>query len=484
MSYRSHRAPRHFRYHHRSVADDDPLIPPIGTISQVERMFRVNWVSSIVRSPSGIPLLPAEFVARQGRSVRLVDVREGPELVGALGHIPGADWVPRDRVMSLRQRLPRDAPVILISRGGERAGGFAQALEGEGMRLIGSLEGGMVAWKNLGFSTSRDPAILERPDRLRTIEPIAPNDQELTVDRIERHVGDPSSVRFLKLAALLLHGRLSCVDGRDESGVVGTLGGDAGEFLLLLAAIEKACNKRFTQPEVRALFARRLDAMGRFYIHTDVSSANASIVSMRSDPRLDAPLSRISETMEWRSFMQNPPPELREIVLEHLVQPAHLGCGHVRMMWQNSESYGVRAELIRMFLHTFLTARWNGAVEAEFVPLAGGHAERAVLQVHVAGELQPFTPIPLVSPSCEGTQMFVVHPQVVAFLRGQLISFALQQRALVPQVSVATLRATVDELAAAQTTATLAVLAKGLPIFDVTHAPGVWEVREGGRVPG
>lgn len=466
------------------MADDDPLIPPIGTISQAERMFRVNWVAATVRSPSGIPLLPAEFVARQGRSVRLVDVREPHELTGPLGHIPGIDWVPRDRAMSLHGRLHRDAPVILISRGGERAGDLAKALEDAGMRLVGSLEGGMVSWKNLGFSTTRDPEILERPDRLRAIEPVAPNENELTVARIERHVGDPSSVRFLKLAALLLHGRLSCVDGRDESGVVGTLGGDAGEFLLLLGAIERACGKRFTQAEVRGLFMRRLDAMGRFYIHTDVNSANNFIASMRADRRLDAALEGISESLHWRAFLQEPPAAVRDIVLEHMLQPAHLGCGHVRMMWQNSERYGVREELTRMFLHTFLTARWNGAVEAEFVPLAGGHAERAVLQVHVAGELQPFTPIPLVSPSCDGTQMFVCHPQVVAFLRRQLVAFALQQKALVPKVSVDTLTATLDEMAGEQAAATLGVLAKGLPIFDVVHAPGVWQVREGGRVAG
>jgi hypothetical protein len=46
------------------------------------------------------------------------------------------------------------------------------------------------------------------------------------------------------------------------------------------------------------------------------------------------------------------------------------------------------------------------------------------------------------------------------------------------------LRAVVDELAGEQANATLGVLAKGLPIFDVVHAPGVWEVRDGGRVPG
>jgi hypothetical protein len=79
--------------------------------------------------------------------------------------------------------------------------------------------------------------------------------------------------------------------------------------------------------------------------------------------------------------------------------------------------------------------------------------------------------------------MFVCHPQVVAFLRRQLVAFALQQRALVPAIGLETLTATLDEMAGAQAAATLGVLAKGLPIFDVTHAPGVWEVREGGRVP-
>ena len=80
--------------------------------------------------------------------------------------------------------------------------------------------------------------------------------------------------------------------------------------------------------------------------------------------------------------------------------------------------------------------------------------------------------------------MFVCHPQVVGFLRRQLVSFALQQRALVPIVSAEALTATLDELAGAQTAATLGVLAKGLPIFDVVYSPGAWEVRDGGRVPG
>lgn len=464
------------------MADDDPLIPPIGAIPQAERLFRVNWVSGIVRSPSGIPMLPAEFVSRLGRAVRLVDLRTPDELVGPLGHIPGSDWVPLERADSLAQRMHRDAPLVLVSRGGERAGAVAKRLEEAGMRMVASLEGGIVSWKNLGFTTSRSATILDRRDVLHEAEQPLPPDAELDVEAIERHVGDPQSVRFLKLAALTLHGRVSCVDGRDDSGVVGTLGGDAGEFLLLLAAIERVAGKIFTAAEVKALFARRLDALGRFYIHTDIGSANKLIQSMRSDPRLDDVLASINETVEWRAFMTSPPAKVRDIVLEHLARPEHLGCGHVRLMWTHPETYGIRPELVTTFVRTFMQARWDGAVDAEFVPLPGGHAERAVLRVFIEGELHPFTPIPLVSPSYRGLQMFVCHPQVVSYLRRQLVAFAQQYPALVPRVSADALIDEIERLAEAQMAASLGALANGLPIFDVRHSPGIWEVEQAGVV--
>jgi hypothetical protein len=163
---------------------------------------------------------------------------------------------------------------------------------------------------------------------------------------------------------------------------------------------------------------------------------------------------------------------VREILLEHLLQPAHLGCGHIRMMWQDSETYGVRPELPPMFLRAFMHARWNGAVEGEYTPLAGGHEERGVLRVFLSDPVEPFTSVPLVSPSCEGTQMFVCHPQVMSYLRTQLVRFAQLQSGLVPKVGEEELRRTVEEMADTQLTATLQRLAKGLPVFDVTFGQG------------
>src|SRR5262249_49094736 len=142
-------------------------VPTLSSLMHADRMLRFNWAASRTRSPRGIPLLPADFVSCQGRKVRLIDVRSGEELVGPLGYIPGVDWVPAERTATLPDRLDREAPVVLISREYDRSGMAARLLERQGFHWSAALDGGMVAWNALGFSTSRDPSILQRCDQLR-----------------------------------------------------------------------------------------------------------------------------------------------------------------------------------------------------------------------------------------------------------------------------------------------------------------------------
>jgi rhodanese-related sulfurtransferase len=448
-----------------------PLIPSIGDVSQAERMFRVNWLDSIVRSPRGVPMLSPEFVAMQGRSVRLVDLRTSQELLGPLGYIPGVDWVPRELAGSLVARLGMDDPLVLISRGGERAAEVAEELEAAGMRYVASLEGGMVAWKKLGFATIREPSLLTMQDVLRIIEPaVSAGKQALSAEQIEDHIGDPFSVRWMKLASLMLFGCQSCVDGRDETGIIGTPGGDAGEFLLALSALEGLTGEPLTDAQLRALIARRVDTFGHFYMHTDISAANTLIKSMRADRRMDAALEGVFETMEWRRFYASPPEAVRPVVLEHALDPAHIGCGHVRLMMQHASDYGVRRELTDAFLRSFMSLRWDGIDELALKPLPGGHEEGAVVNVLIEGGVAPWASIPLVSPACGGTQMFVNHPQVSDFLREQLASFLCAQDDVitVPEGGADALCLAMCERAQSQLMTTLGHLASGLPIYNVT----------------
>ena len=455
-----------------------------------ERLVKLNWLGNMWRSDTGIPFLAPDFIGRLGRSVSLIDVREAEELTGPVGHIPGSQWVPMTRIADLPDQLPTTTPVIVLSRnGGPRAAEAARLLECAGMQFVAVMDGGVLAWKKLGFATVRDEAVLTRvlaAPRVHVPSQTPPG--PLTRAQIEAHIGDPHSVRWVKLAALQLHGKTSCVDGRDEHGVIGTPGGDAGEFLLALASIERATGKQFPVECMEEVLRAYLDTFGHFYIHSDTQAGNRLIQSMRGDERLLPHLPPTSSTpQDWRLFMTSPKRELWDAISEHMLKDGHLGCGHLRLMLAHPERYMVRRPLVEAFLRTYLHMRWAGAHELEFVTLGGGHQEGAVVNIRLERGVWPFTRVPLISPACGDTQMFVNHPQVSDFQREQVARFFTLHPDFSPIDSdhFGVLFKDMRRVAGLQLTATLAVLAKGLPIFDVVfHNEREFRVTEVGVVEG
>ncbi|APR79565.1 Hypothetical protein A7982_04912 [Minicystis rosea] len=464
--------------------DPASLIPPIGATPAPERMFRVNWAANLLRSPEGTPQHSPHFVAKQGRRVRLVDLREEHEIVGPFGYIPGSDWVPEGQAQSLRLRVDEDEPVILISNHAARADAVARDLERSGLRFVASMAGGVGAWRDLGYATVRDRAILGRRDVLHrvVVHPLAEG-QDLTRDHVAEHVGDTASVRWVKMAALLLHGRLSCIDGRDDASVLGTPGGDAGELVLALSALEKLTGQALAQDEIGAVLARRLEVLGRFYYHTDVRASNHAIAQLRADRRFDEALAGVSEALEWTRFWRRPPAPVTDPLLQYAVEPANIGCGHLRLALTQSAEYGTRSELVKAVLAAYHGERWAGSEETELVVLGGDHHEGAVLIVRIAGEIHPFTRIPLVSPAAFGKQMFVYHPQVASYLRRQLAEMIVAHCDRLPSiVSAAALHAEMERIAEIQLASTLRALAHGLPIFEITFdTAGRATIAEKGR---
>lgn len=471
-----------------SLLMGDSLIPPVGAASQAERMFRVNWLANLEKTPSGVPFVTADFTAKQGRKVRIVDVRTAEELTGALGYVPGSDWVPLDRVDSLADRVSAEDPVILVSGGEERSHAATARLARAGLRFVAYMNGGVMAWRDLGYSTTRDPSILDRRDVLReVVGEIEDPPEWVSAEDVQRHVGDRLSVKWIKLPALLVRGLVSCVDGRDDSGVVGSAGGDAGELLVGLRALEKMTRRELTDGEVATILARRLDVFGRFYMHTDVGAMNTATEALRADRRFSDALRGVSDPLEWRRFWASPPRGLRGALLDHSLQPDHIGCGHLRLSLTRAREYGTREGLVRAVLRAFHERTWDGAPELELVPLAGGHTERAVLNVRIAGPLLPFSRIPLVSPAAFGAQVFVHHPRVTSYLRRQLARFLASQGDILgapdQTIDAGELHLEMERLGSVQLDKTLGELAKGLPIYDVVfHGEERVEVRAGGVV--
>ena len=99
----------------------------------------------------GIPEVTVRWVSNNIDRVRLVDVREPAELIGALGKIEDAESVPLGSVGYALDEWDKGAPIVLVCRSGGRSARAAQYLEQSGFRYVASMDGGMLTWNEQGL---------------------------------------------------------------------------------------------------------------------------------------------------------------------------------------------------------------------------------------------------------------------------------------------------------------------------------------------
>ncbi len=465
---------------------------PLTPLSDPDVLFRENWRQALHRGPDGTPLVPPRFVGEAGPRLWVLDLRGDAELTGAQGHIPGVHRLPQSKLAELPGILPQTTPIVLVSGDGDQSMVAAKALEALGYEMVAAMAGGMAAWREAGFEVSRDEGILERlPVSQRDVgadgRPLHVEHQggHLSRDAIESHIGAPGRMRRVTLASLLLSTETSCVDGREDRAILGTPGGDAGELLLALAATEDAAGAPIDLGHVPTLVRAFADRFRGVYLHTDNNALNTLARSIQADPALSGLVAGFSSASDWVSFLRRPPAGARRGLLDHLVQRDHVGCGHIKLALGDPEHYHIRPDLITTFFRAFYTDYWDGAPHLSWVILGGGHAEGAVVNITVEGEVDGGTRIPMVSPNVSGVQMFVNHPQAVGFLRDQTARFITQD---VPDLCPGgtelsgKLPGAIAALGEVQMGNTLSALAKGLPIFEARFRGSAFTVEEAGKV--
>lgn len=414
------------------------------------------------RSPGGVPEVDADWLREHHCNVRVVDVREAEELGGPLGALPYAEHVTLGRLAEAASDWSPDEPIVLVCRSGRRSARAVRILEDQGFRRVASMTGGMRVWRDRSYPVQRRPAPTPRPSAPEATDAGPPSREAIAA-----HLGDPSRLRWVKVAALLMQGTQSCVDGRDRRPVVGTPGGDAGELLLALAALERVRGEPLEPARVSALLDAYLEAFGRFYVHTDAHALHALGEDLRRDARF-APHLPADDADAVERLVRRPPRALEEPLLEALSEPSHVGCGHLRLILSHAREYGVRPALTRALLKAVFTRLWRGDA-IDFVVLEGEHREAAVVNVVLEREhVHPFTRIPTVAPRIGDRELFVNHPQVSAWLREQNASFFFEED---PELRAQPERqreflAYLEEMGTAQLQATLRHLAATLPVYE------------------
>lgn len=85
-----------------------------------------------------------------GQTPLLVDVRS-PEEYEWDGHIEGSRLLPLQMLMQRIEELPKDQPIVVVCRSGNRSQVACEQLAATGFENLANLSGGMIDWKRHGF---------------------------------------------------------------------------------------------------------------------------------------------------------------------------------------------------------------------------------------------------------------------------------------------------------------------------------------------
>ena len=293
----------------------------------------------------------------------------------------------------------------------------------------------------------RAPDVIRTEDEVRT--PRAPTEESLAA-HFRRMLPE---ARSLPLDALSADVWVGCVDGRHPDCVAGAPGGNAGLLVLLLATWEAKSGRELSPEAVKGLFLRYLDHFGSFYLHTDREAQSRLVASL-------GPEVGDVDALVRRPSLSEP---ARERLLEALLQPSHVGCGHLRLLLEEPETYQVRRALVEEVLRNFYLRLWEGDARLVLGILGGAHQEMAVAWIrttHGARELVTTCPRHGV------TELFVYHPDAVAWLHALHARF-LEEAGLIAEARIPECIRAQQCLGEFQLAATLRRLAPGLPVFDV-----------------
>ena len=85
--------------------------------------------------------------------VVILDVREQSEYDA--GHIPGVTLIPLKDVPNRLSEIPKDKPVIVTCRSGNRSGQATDFLRQQGYTNVHNMTGGINAWQQAGYAVEK-----------------------------------------------------------------------------------------------------------------------------------------------------------------------------------------------------------------------------------------------------------------------------------------------------------------------------------------
>jgi len=264
----------------------------------------------------------------------------------------------------------------------------------------------------------------------------------------------------------------SCIDGRSTDGILGTPGGDSGEFVRALTIFQQNGGNITSEQDVVTLFRGFMATISEdrpFYMHTDYTSVQNLQNLIKAIYPQYVCLLRL-------------PKKIQQQVFPMLVDPSNIGCSHLKTMMLRPDEYQTPANLTGAFIKAYFDYMWNHEdfsklnwFMEDYEVLLGNHTESAVINI------LPILPptgkcsgkLPMIAPTSNSYSFYINHPNSVGPFRDQLASFFAP---LLSNMTAAQFRSALDVLGSFQTNLTVTYTAGDKSIFyvtiNVTESPG------------
>ena len=215
---------------------------------------------------------------------------------------------------------------------------------------------------------------------------------------------------------ILQSGILGCIDGRMRRGVVGTPGGMVGELVIVMGVVERKTGREFSEEQIiavmKGLVAKGVVLGG----HTD-EGAMINWIGGVTDDAEEVELEKVAAVVGEEN--------MRKALTETACDSGNVGCGHMTLMMERSDQYGVRRNLVEGIWKGLWRAWWEGWGDEQVMMevLPGVHDEVGILVVNSSqtetGELESAV---VAARQVEGGPFFVVHEEAAAAAREQLLA--------------------------------------------------------------
>lgn len=236
-----------------------------------------------------------------------------------------------------------------------------------------------------------------------------------SLNSIRNLIGDASSLTYVPIEK----SSFKCLDGRYNKPVLSTTGGDAGEFILALNIFEDLLNENNNNNTI-LLNQEDVD----FILYKYINQSNSQPFYMCTD---DNAINHIEKELQIEGLnIINPRENIKNDLFNLITESENIGDLHIRLMLKYPEKYGIRKDLIIMFLNSFYKLYWNNKNikdKMELDILTGDHNENAFIEVRSENECQKEKIAPLIPTQDKFISVFVHHLDAVSIKRKVIAEF-------------------------------------------------------------